>query len=164
MNRLTPLTTRLAFVFTGVVCALLQSVGCSNEAQSPGTAQGTTTCSTGAPYTDDTTFALVGAPVAPLPACKPRCDYQGGVEPPGFYFVEALPSGACVDEGVACGMAVRVRCCGGRGPVVGPVNGMLCSCSAGVWKCGVSNQGAATCGVCLDGGSDAGAGEAGTPQ
>lgn len=135
-----------------LLCALL-AVACSTKsATTPAQA-----CSTGPAYSDATSFSYVGpGGGADAPLCTPRCAYDGGVETPGFYSVEALPSGACTSEGATCGLEVRIRCCGGSSSVQGPVNGMRCTCTRGTWSCGIESQGAATCGTCQgDGAVDA---------
>ncbi len=112
-------------------------------------------CSSGPTYLRD----QIGFPVendpTQYPKCIPHCGYTGdGLGGPGlgFYYADALPSGACTNDGATCSMTVAITCCGGqqRGPTGGPVHGMRCRCQEGAWKCVIAAMGGAIC-RCFDG-------------
>lgn len=77
---------------------------------------------------------------APLPACVPRCGATKAFD--GFWSANALPTGSCT-PGAKCDLAAVPTC--GCSEDRGPVNGYVCSCELGRWRCLVHSPGGAIC-------------------
>lgn len=75
------------------------------------------------------------------PRCVPTCGAAKNID--GFFYVEALPAGACTTE-PACHMAASpTRCpCPGE---KGAVHEYLCECASGRWKCTIAMMGEGVC-------------------
>jgi hypothetical protein len=141
-----------------LICIL--AAGCSESATSSSAAdaaadasEAASPCSTGPAY--DASANSTPFPYRPpsdagaLPTCTPRCGSKGPSA--GFSNVDALPSGACSQEGELCGMSVSYYC---EGAGLGRVDGMECACEGGTWKCWITSQGGGICATPQDGAAD----------
>jgi hypothetical protein len=142
--------------FTGVIAAVFCLAACSsssNDARPTTSAlssDGQSACSTGPAYVFETAFPDIENADSSLPECVPRC--ENGDKRSGYgtasnaWTIEALPSGACTNDGEACQMAaVRVRTCPSGEKSMCSYTGYECHCEGGNWKCYSGPKGASAC-------------------
>lgn len=91
----------------------------------------------------------------PIPERRPECPPRCGAKrlPVGRYSLADIPSGACEEEGVVCGMIGQMLCAGGA---YAAGRSVVCKCDRGEWNCGSG-------GIPLAGGCE-GAPDAATPE
>ncbi len=108
-------------------------------------------CSTGPAYDASMVFVVQDDAEAPdLLDCIPRCaDKLGFMN--GHYSLAALPSGSCSVAHETCSMIAEVDCpC----PSKGPVDGFVCFCEDGLWRCVIGAPAGSGCGCPYDASSD----------
>lgn len=118
-------------------------------------------CSTGPAQTEAEVPSAPNMSDGPcMPRCVPRCGADELVSLNGYqeYTFEALPSGACRNDGETCQMdaARSTSQCAGQPKHACDVSDYVCHCESGTWRCYLIAAGAGVCPLCVD---DAGAGD-----
>ncbi|MBX3187318.1 MAG: hypothetical protein KF819_09900 [Labilithrix sp.] len=113
----------------------------------PSYAPPSATCSDAPRWPRGTSFEYEHDGPTGVPACTPHCGPNrsasgkwNAVGAPGVTKLtsDALPSGACSEDGVVCGMTAEwLGPCPDEGLASGPLNDFYCRCISGRWSCTV---------------------------
>jgi hypothetical protein len=89
-------------------------------------------------------WAQSSAYPASCPGANDTCEYEPN----------ALPCGACTNEGSGCSISVYAPCDCGKGPFLDQYwDVWVCKCTGGNWDCRITDASGASCFGCFDGGS-----------
>jgi hypothetical protein len=142
-------------VFVSVAVVLVHACGSSMSTYVTPSA----TCSDGPRWPRGTDFEYERGGPTDAPPCTPHCGQVpspsgmwSGIGGPGATTSDALPSGACNEEGVVCTMTAEWLgpCPDGATPV-GPLNLFICRCMSGAWSCTIdASSPSATNQSCFD--------------
>ena len=164
-------TWRSSLVF--VVAAFAATVACGATYLTP-----SARCTDGPRWPRGTNFAYEEKGPIDAPSCTPHCgpndhaspmwDAVGTVDGREALTSDALPFGACAEDGVVCVMSAEwLGGCPPEGKASGPLNTFICRCRAGAWACTIDATAPSATGYrCeLPDGTELrpGAGDAGSP-
>lgn len=135
------MVVRVRFIVsTMLVLAFGLAGACGGESVTP-----SATCSDAPRWPRGTRFEYERGGPSDAPACTPHCGPNahaspmwGGAGGLNALTSDALPSGACDENGVACTMKAEwLGPCPPDGQPVGPLDLFICRCSGGRWSCTV---------------------------
>jgi hypothetical protein len=133
-------------VALGLCIAAIASASCTGDGESASKYRTpSATCSDGPRWPRGTSFAYEASGPTDAPRCTPHCGPNqpaspicSGVGGGPHLTSDALPSGACSEDGVVCTMTAEwLGPCPPDGSPSGPLDLFICRCTGGAWACTV---------------------------